>query len=214
MGDVFADRARESLARLQEDERVKSRIRVSADQVFDDFDNFKHVIDSDVDVVLLATPPHFRPQQLAYAVEKGKHVFVEKPVAVDVPGAKEVAESCRTALKKGLSIVSGLCWRYDLGVRETMARMLDGAIGEIVAIESTYNGGSLWHRGDNPQWSRMEYQIRNWLYFTWLSGDHITEQAIHSLDKCAWLHGNAHPSTAIGLGGRQQRTEAKYGNIL
>ncbi|MCA9235084.1 MAG: Gfo/Idh/MocA family oxidoreductase [Planctomycetales bacterium] len=214
VGDAFRDRADDCLGRLQQNEQVSSRVNVSPERVFDDFDNFKHVIDSGVDVVLLTTPPHFRPQHLDYAVQQGKHVFVEKPVAVDVPGAKRVAATCRVAADKGLSIVSGLCWRYDLGVRETMARIADGAIGDIIAIESTYNTNQLWHRGDDPSWSRMEYQLRNWLYYTWLSGDHIAEQAIHSLDKTAWLNGDASPVSAVGLGGRQQRTDPKYGHIF
>jgi predicted dehydrogenase len=172
------------------------------------------VIDCGVDVVLLATPPHFRPEHLRYAVEAGKHVFVEKPVAVDAPGVRHVEESCRMAAAKGLSIVSGLCWRYDLGVRATMQQILEEkSIGDVIAIESSYNAGTLWHRGDNPDWSRMEYQIRNWLYYTWLSGDHIAEQAIHSLDKTAWLLGDIQPTRAMGMGGRQQRTGDKWGHI-
>ncbi|MCA9239318.1 MAG: Gfo/Idh/MocA family oxidoreductase, partial [Planctomycetales bacterium] len=159
------------------------------------------------------TPPHFRPEHLAYAVDKKKHVFVEKPVAVDMVGAASVEQTCDKAAQLGLSIVSGLCWRYDLGVRETIQRIQDGAIGDIVAIESCYNGGTLWHRGDKPDWSRMEYQIRNWLYYTWLSGDIIGEQAVHSLDKTAWLLGDASPTRAMGMGGRQQRTDPKYGNV-
>jgi len=164
--------------------------------------------------VLLATPPHFRPEHLAYAVEKGKHCFVEKPVAVDVPGVKSVMESCRKAKEKNIAVVSGLCWRYDLGVREIMRRILEERVlGDIIAIESSYNANGLWHRGENADWSEMEYQIRNWLYFTWLSGDHILEQAVHSLDKTAWLLGDVQPVKATALGGRQQRTDPKYGNI-
>jgi predicted dehydrogenase len=218
VGDAFADRASQCLARLNEDSELGSRVQVSPERVFpssgNDFDNYRHVIDSGVDVVILATPPHFRPEHLTYAVEQGKHCFVEKPISVDVPGARQVAAACEIARSKGLSIVSGLCWRYDHGVRATMQKIADGAIGDIVAIESKYNAGTLWHRGDQPDWSRMEYQIRNWLYYTWLSGDHITEQAIHSLDKTAWLQGDIHPTSAIGLGGRQQRTDPKYGHIF
>ena len=103
---------------------------------------------------------------------------------------------------------------YHPGVVETVNRIRDGAIGEIISIDSRYNSGTLWHRGDDPAWSRMEYQIRNWLYYTWLSGDHIVEQAIHSLDKTAWLLGDVSPLSATGLGGRQQRTEPNYGHIF
>lgn len=213
IGDTFADRAELCLQTLKETTEVAPRVAVSKESVFDGFDAFKHVIDSGVDVVLLATPPHFRPEHFAYAIEKGKHCFVEKPVAVDVPGVLSVQKTCELAKSKNLAVVSGLCWRYDPGVKETIQRIQDGAIGDIVAIESCYNSGTLWHRGREPEWSDMEYQIRNWLYFTWLSGDHINEQAIHSLDKTGWLTGDTAPKKAMGIGGRQQRTDKKYGNV-
>lgn len=214
VGDAFMDRAKSGLAAIEFSEGVADRVEVDADHTFAGFDAYKQVIDADVDVVLLATPPHFRPDHFEYAVAKDKHVFIEKPVSVDMLGAKRIAATCEIAAQKGLSIVSGLCWRYDLGVNETMKRIADGAIGDIVAIESSYNSETLWHRGDKPEWSRMEYQIRNWLYYTWLSGDIIAEQAIHSLDKTAWLLGDASPSKAMGIGGRQQRTDPKYGHIF
>jgi predicted dehydrogenase len=183
--------------------------------MFSGFDAYKQVVDSGVDVVLLAEPPHFRPQHLAYAIAAGKHAFVEKPIAVDAPGVRSVVESRQLAGRKGLAVVSGLCWRYDPGVQETMRHVIeDRAIGDIVAIRSCYNTGTLWHRGDKPTWSRMEYQIRNWLYHTWLSGDHIVEQAVHSLDKVAWLQGDKSPVRAFGTGGRQQRTGAEFGDIF
>jgi len=214
LGDTFEDRARGSLKGLNRKKQYKGRIKVTDETLFSGFDAYKKVIDS-VDVVLLTTPPHFRPEHLAYAVDKGKHCFVEKPVAVDAPGVRSVIETCKKAKEKNLSVVSGLCWRYDLGVNATMQQVLEEkAIGEIVAVQSSYNAGTLWHRGDKPDWSRMEYQVRNWLYYTWLSGDHIAEQAIHSLDKCAWLMGDTHPISATGIGGRQQRTGAKWGNIF
>lgn len=213
MGDAFIDRAEDCLKSLRDNEQFGDRVTVDADHVFDDFDNYKKVIDA-CDVVILTTPPHFRPQHLKYAVEQGKHVFVEKPIATDAPGVRSVMESCRLAKEKNLSIVSGLCWRYDLGVRETMEKILEyKMIGDIVAIESSYNAGTLWHRGDKKDWSRMEYQMRNWLYYTWLSGDHILEQAIHSIDKTAWLLGDIQPTKAMAMGGRQQRVDPKYGNV-
>lgn len=213
IGDAFLDRAKSGLSAIEFDDSIADRVEVDSDHTFAGFDAYKKVIDSDVDVIILATPPHFRPEQFAYAIEKGKHVFIEKPVSVDMPGAERIAATCEIAAQKGLSVVSGLCWRYDLGVNETMRRIQDGAIGDIVAIESNYNSGTLWHRGDKPDWSRMEYQIRNWLYYTWLSGDIIAEQAIHSLDKTAWLMGDASPVKAMAMGGRQQRTDPKYGHI-
>ncbi|CAN0358371.1 unnamed protein product, partial [Ectocarpus sp. 4 AP-2014] len=210
VGDAFADRAKSGLAAVEFEDTIAERVTVDEDHTFAGFDAYKRVIDSDVDVIILATPPHFRPEQFAYAIEKGKHVFIEKPISVDMPGAERIAATCEIAAQKGLSVVSGLCWRYDLGVNETMRRIQDGAIGDIVAVESNYNSSTLWHRGDKPDWSRMEYQIRNWLYYTWLSGDIIAEQAIHSLDKTAWLMGDASPIKAMGMGGRQQRTDSKY----
>jgi predicted dehydrogenase len=124
-----------------------------------------------------------------------------------------VLKTCEEAKAKGRAIVSGLCWRYDLGVRETIKRIQEGAIGEIVAIQENYLTDTLWHRGRKPEWSEMEYQIRNWLYYTWLSGDHNVEQHIHSLDKALWLMGDKPPVAAVGLGGRQVRTGPEWGNI-
>lgn len=215
LGDAFADVAGSCRRKLQRHKTVGDRVQVDDDHVFAGFDAYQKVIDSDVDVVLLAQPPHFRPESLAYAVEKGKHCFVEKPIAVDAPGVRSVRETCDKAKAKGLAIVSGLCWRYLPAVQETVRRVVeDKAIGDIVSIQSTYNSGTLWHRGDRPTWSRMEYQIRNWLYFHWLSGDIIVEQAVHSLDKASWLQGDVHPIQAFGLGGRQQRTAPIYGNVF
>jgi predicted dehydrogenase len=214
VADTFEDYAKMKLGALRRIEHIKDRVQVPDDHVFVGFDAYKQLIDSDVDVVILATPPHFRPQHLAYAVEKGKHTFVEKPVAVDAPGVRSIIETCKKAKEKNLAVVSGLCWRYHPAVQETMKRIIeDKAIGDIIAIQSCYNAGTLWHRGDKPNWSRMEYQIRNWLYFNWLSGDHICEQAVHSLDKTAWLQGDIQPTKAFGMGGRQQRTGAEYGDI-
>jgi predicted dehydrogenase len=165
-------------------------------------------------VVLMATPPHFRPAHIKYAVEKGKHIFAEKPVAVDAPGVRSVLASCEEAKKKGLSIVSGLCWRYDNAKREVMKRVHDGQIGEIVAMQCSFNTGFLWHRERRPEWSDMEWQLRNWLYFTWLSGDFNVEQHVHSLDKMAWAMKNEYPVRAVGMGGRQVRTDPKFGHIF
>jgi predicted dehydrogenase len=164
--------------------------------------------------VLLCTPPHFRPAHLKAAIDAGKHVFCEKPVAVDAPGVRSCLESGEMAGKKNLNLVSGLCWRYDYGVRATMDKIKSGAIGDIVAIQENYLTGYLWHRGRKPEWSEMEYQMRNWMYFTWLSGDHNVEQHIHSLDKAMWLNDDKPPAACFGLGGRQARTEEQWGNIF
>jgi len=213
VADTFRDQVDLALAELQGTESIRRRVAVTSDQIHVGFDGYRQLIDSDVDVVLLATPPHFRPAHLAYAVEKGKHCFVEKPVAVDVPGVTSVRQTCELARQKKLAIVSGLVFRADPGIAETVKRIQDGAIGEIVAIQACRNGGALWHRGDDPKWSRMEYQVRNWLYYTWLSGDHIVEQAVHSLDKVNWLLDDVSPASAFGMGGRQQRTGKEWGHI-
>ena len=163
--------------------------------------------------MILAEPPHFRPQHLKAAIDAGKHVFCEKPVAVDAPGIRSVLATCEEAKKKNLNVVSGLCWRYDPGVRELMKRVLDGAIGDILTIQETYLTGLLWERPRKADWSEMQFQMRNWYYFTWLSGDHNVEQHIHSLDKAAWAMRDEPPVRAWGLGGRQVRTDAKFGDI-
>jgi predicted dehydrogenase len=214
MGDVFADRLESSLAALQRHDEIKAKVAVDAQHKFTGFDAYKQVIDSGVDVVLLATPPHFRPAHLRYAVEKGKHAFVEKPVAVDAPGVRSVLASAGEAKRKNLAIVSGLCYRYDPAKRETMKRVHDGAIGDIVALHCSYNTGFLWSKDRQPGWTDMEWQLRNWLYFTWLSGDFNVEQHIHSLDKMAWAMKDQYPVKAVGLGGRQVRTDPKFGHIF
>jgi predicted dehydrogenase len=214
MGDTFADRLEGSLKSLKGQKELAERVKVDKDHQFVGFDAFQKVIDSGVDVVLLCTTPHFRPQHLQAAIAANKHVFCEKPVAVDAPGVRSVLATTAEAEKKKLSLVSGLCWRYDTGVRETMKRVLDGAIGDVVAIQETYLTGSLSHRDRLPEWTEMEYQVRNWYYFTWLSGDHNVEQHVHSLDKAMWTMHDEPPVSAWGLGGRQVRTDPKsFGDI-
>lgn len=212
MADVFADVLDGSLKKLKTDRKIADRITVDDGHKFVGFDAYKNVIDS-CDVIVHAAPPGFRPQHVRACVEAGKHVFTEKPVAVDAPGVRAMMESCRMAREKGLNLVSGLCYRYQFAKRETIKRLQDGAIGDIVALQTTYNTGGLWHKGRKDDWTEMEYQIRNWLYFDWLSGDHINEQHIHSLDKIMWLMGDAAPAKCTASGGRAQRTDPKYGNI-
>ena len=211
MADAFRDRLDLSHKNLVNS--FGSKVAVDEDKKFVGFDAYKQLMQSDVDVVLLCTPPHFRPAMLEAAVTADKHIFCEKPVAVDPAGVRKVLQTVQKAKEKNLNVVSGLCWRYDYGVRETMKRIQDGAIGDIVAIQENYLTGGLWHRGRKPEWSEMEYQMRNWLYFTWLSGDHIVEQHIHSLDKALWLNGDKPPVRAFGLGGRQVRSAEKWGHI-
>jgi predicted dehydrogenase len=209
--DLFPDRLTDARKGLQT--QLGQQFRVTDDTAFSGFDGYKRVMDSDVKVVCLCTTPHFRPVQLKAAIDAGKHVFCEKPVAVDAPGVRSVMKTCEEAKQKNLAVVSGLCWRYDLGVKETIKRLQEGAIGDIVSIQENYLTGTLWHRGRKPEWSEMEYQVRNWMYYTWLSGDHNVEQHIHSLDKALWLMGDKPPVAAYGMGGRQVRTGPDWGNI-
>lgn len=213
LGDTFADRLQSSLDNLKQ-QTPAEKIDVPEDRRFVGFDAYQKVIDSGVDVVLLCTPPHFRPEQFRAAVAAGKHVFCEKPVAVDAQGVRSVLATAEEAKKKGLSVVSGLCYRYDLPKRETIKRIHDGEIGEVVAINVNYNTGTLWMHPRKPEWSDMEWQLRNWLYFTWLSGDHNVEQHVHSLDKAAWVMKDEPPVKAFGLGGRQVRVQPEFGQIF
>jgi predicted dehydrogenase len=183
-----------------------NKVDVAADHQYLGFDAGEKLIrESGVDVVILAEPPHFRPQHLKAAIDAGKHVFCEKPVAVDAPGVRSVLATAEEAKKKNLNIVSGLCWRYAPGVQETMKRVLDGAIGDIVSIQETYLADPLSFRPRQPNWTEMEFQMRNWQYFVWLSGDFNNEQHVHSLDKAAWALREATPLRAWGLGGQQVR---------
>jgi len=213
MADAFKDQLDASLSALKGGPSG-SQVDVPADRQYVGFDAYKAVIDQS-DVVLLTTTPHFRPIHLAYAVEKGKHVFMEKPVATDAPGVRAVFAACEEAAKKGLSVASGFCWRSHQPRRESMKRVFDGAIGDIVAVETTYNSNGVWdpRRSREQCASEMEYQLRNWYYYEWLSGDHIVEQAIHGIDTMNWALGDKPPIRCWGSGGRQVRTDPAYGNI-
>lgn len=213
MADAFADRLESSLSELN-GLSVGSRVEVPKDRRYTGFDAYKHVIDQ-VDLVLLTTPPHFRPLHFAYAVEKGIHAFVEKPMAVDGPGLRKFLKACKDSKAKNLSVVNGFCWRYFGPRRETMKMVADGKIGDVIAIETTYNSHGVWE----PRKTRaecdsdMEYQMRNWYYYSWLSGDHILEQAVHGIDTMGWVMGDKPPLRCWGVGGRQSRTDPKYGNV-
>jgi len=213
MGDAFADRLGLSLKSLRGIGRIKDKIDVPAERQFVGFDAFQQVIDSGVDVVLLCTPPHFRPQHLQAAVDAGKHVFAEKPVAVDAPGVRSVLATCEQAKAKGLSVVSGLCLRYSYGFKELIRRVHDGQIGAITSLEANDYRGAIWWKPRKPEWTDMHWQLRNWYYFTWLSGDFNVEQHVHFLDVCAWVMGGRYPVKAVGMGGRQVRRGEQFGNI-
>lgn len=183
------------------------------DRVFAGLDAYKNVVDC-CDLVLLCEAPGFRYRSLAYAVEQGKHVFCEKPVATDMPGIRSVMESSKIAKEKGLTLVSGLCWRYDTNVKEIMQRVCDGQIGEITSARLTYLTGKLWTRPRQEGDTEMMAQVRNWYNYSWLSGDFNIEQHVHTLDKGLWAMGDVLPATCYGLGGRMQRVEQPaYGDI-
>lgn len=211
LADAFGDRLTGTLGRLKK--IAPEQVDVDPSRCFVGFDAYKDVISSGVDVVLLASPPHFRPLHLKACIDAGKHVFAEKPVAVDATGVRSVMASCKLAREKSLNIVSGLCWRYDTVIRETMKRIHDGAIGQAICVQTTRNLGFLWQRPRKPEWTEMEFQMRNWYYFTWLSGDHNVEQQIHGIDKCTWALRDEAPLRAWGTSGRQVRTESKWGDI-
>jgi predicted dehydrogenase len=212
LGDAFADRAEFSLMTLKKQEDIAAKIDVPADRIFAGFDAYKKVIEN-CDVVLLCTPPNFRPLHIRAAIEAGKHVFAEKPVAVDAPGVRSVLESCKLAAEKKLSVVSGLCMRYDTKIRDTIAKVHSGAIGKIIAMQANDYRGPIWSKPRQPGQTDMEYQMRNWYYFTWLSGDFNVEQHVHMLDLCIWAIGDKYPERAIATGGRTQRTAPEFGNI-
>ncbi len=213
MADVFADRIELSLNSLLQKSNAAAKIEVPKERRFSGFNAYQELIASDVDVVLLTTPPHFRPLHLRAAIDAGKHVFCEKPVAVDAPGVREVLETCQRAKEKGLSVVSGLCYRENPGFKEAIDRINNGAIGEVHTLYANDYRGPIWEKPRQPDWTDMHYQMRNWYYYTWLSGDFNVEQHVHFLDVCAWVKGG-YPDRAIGMGGRQVRTEEKYGNIF
>ena len=215
MGDMFQDRLDGSKQRLRE--KLGEKFQVKDDNCFTGFDAYKKVIASDVDLVIFATPPGFRPMHIAAAVDAGKHVVAEKPVAVDAPGVRSVLESAKKFKEKKLGFVAGAQRRHAVEYIETIKRIHDGAIGELVSGNCYWNQKGLWMHPRKSDWSDMEWQLRNWLYFTWLSGDHIVEQHIHQHDVMNWLFSkgdeSGHPVKAYGMGGRQTRTDPAYGHI-
>ena len=214
MGDAFEDRLQLSLKSLNKIEGLESKIDVPPERQFVGFDAYKQVLASGVDVVLLTTPPHFRPLHLQAAVAAGKHVFAEKPCAVDAAGVHSVLRSCEEAKKKNLAVVSGLCLRYHYPYREAVRRIQDGAIGDVRTLLANDYRGPIWVKPRQPEWSDMHWQMQNWYYFTWLSGDFNVEQHVHNLDLCAWAMGDQYPVKAIGMGGREVRKGPEYGNIF
>lgn len=217
VGDAFVDRLESGLEGVTEtltEAKLQDQIQVPKERRFVGIDAIDQVLASGVDVVVLASPPGFRPLQIERAVAKGVHVFAEKPIATDAAGVRRVMAACDVARQKGLSIVSGLCYRYHDGRRAIVQRLQEGGVGEILAIQGNYITGELWSFDRQPQWSELEWQLRNWLYYPWLSGDLIAEQHIHTLDLMAWMKRDVYPIAASSLGGRQKRTAAKFGTVF
>ena len=222
VGDAFPENARGVIDAVKGGLGAKGdRVQVKPENIFDGLDAYQKVIDSGVDLVILATPPGFRPIHFEYAVKAGKHVFMEKPVAVDAPGVRQVIEANKLAREKKLKVGVGLQRHHQAGYLETIKRIKDGAIGDIVAMRAYWNGGGVWDPRKTREQCKteMEYQVLNWYYYNWLSGDHICEQHIHNLDVCNWVAGGkdheaAYPVKANGMGGRQVRTDKKYGEIF
>lgn len=207
VGDVFEERCSSALNALRKSEQFSARVKVTPETTFVGLDAYKKVIDAGVDVVLLATPPAFRPEHFAAAVRAGKHIFCEKPVATDVAGVRLMEEYVRLSKEKGLVVVSGFCWRRDYARRAFYERIHEGAIGEVRAIYATYLTGPV--RPMPPASARpvgmkdLEWQLRNWYNFVWLSGDGLVEQACHSIDKILWALRDRPPAKAVANGGRQ-----------
>ncbi|MHC4646384.1 MAG: Gfo/Idh/MocA family protein [Planctomycetota bacterium] len=218
MGDLFRERIDKSLKKLQKD--VPDKLKVTEETCFTGLDAYLKVLGCDVDMVIMASPPHFRPAQLKAAVEAGKHIFMEKPVAVDPVGVRSVIASSELAEQKGLAIVAGTQRRHQAQYLEVMKRIHNGDIGKIVSAQCYWNQVGLWEKAVAENWrkrtelgwSDMEWQCRTWLFFTWLSGDHIVEQHVHNLDVINWAIGS-HPVQCLGMGGRQVRTGPEFGNI-
>lgn len=200
LGDVFQDKIDACRDLLKKEKNVE----IPDENCFVGFDSYEKVLDSGIDVVLLCTPPHFRPAHVEAAVNARKHIFMEKPVAVDPTGVRKVIAAVKRAQSLKLNIISGTIRRSQKDYMETRRRVLNGEIGDITGAHIIRNGGALWFRSRRPEWSDMEYMLRNWVNFCWLSGDHITEQFIHEIDVMNWYLGK-YPIKASGWGGRQRR---------
>jgi len=214
MADVFPDRIEQSLKYLMRIDAIRHRINVPPERRFVGFDAYQKAIDCGVDMVILTTPPCFRPIHYAAAVKAGKHVYMEKPVAVDAPGVRAVEEANAVAKKNGLKVAVGFQRRHEADCRDALRRVRDGQLGPVRLIRSYYlmdgpMGGAVRQPGE----SEMEYQLRHWLYFTWLSGDHFVEQSVHAVDLANWV-ANAKPLKAQAVGGRQVRVGKGTGQIF
>ena len=211
VADAFEDRARGALQRLKK--QFADKVDVPEERVFSGFDGYRKAIDCGADLVLLVTPPGFRPAQYRAAIEAGKHVFMEKPCCVDAPGFRSLMETNKLADQKNLKVVVGLNIRHMPQFIETARRIHDGAVGKPLFLRAYGNNAGVWVRPRKPDQTEMQYQMRNWYYFVWLSGDLNVEQHVHMLDLANWTMGDQHPVEANGMGGRQVRTGKDFGHI-
>ena len=207
LADLFESQARRTRDSFMKNEKYKDRIKVNDDHLFSGFDCHEKIAKCEADLLLMATAPAFRGRQLMAAIKAGKHVFTEKPVATDVAGCKEVMEASNLAKEKGLAIVAGTQRRHQVGYVETMKRIHDGAIGELVGGQCYWYGEGIWFKGvpQNEKISELEWQCHNWYHFTWLSGDQICEQHIHNIDVMNWCF-NGPPAKFTAVGGRAWRS--------
>lgn len=203
VADAFEQKATSSLRTLG---RYEDKIDVPKERQFVGLDAYKKAIDVDCDLVVIATPPGYKPQQFEYAVNKGRHIFMEKPVASDAPGVRRVLDSVEKSKKKNLMVGIGLQRRHEPRYIETIKRIQDGAIGDVIAQRVYWNGGGIWYRNQKPDQNEMQFQTNNWYHFCWLSGDQICEQHIHNLDVGCWVKG-AYPVECNGMGDHAQRME-------
>ncbi len=212
MGDIAPDQIEKSLEQLRA--AVPEKVKVDDAHKFVGLDAIDKVLAMpELDVVVLTTPPGFRAEHFEKAVKAGKHAFCEKPVAVDAPTYRRFLAAAVESKNKGLGCQSGFCWRSKYSERQTQQRVRDGMIGDVRATYGTYLGNTPWVKPRKEGWTDLEYQLRNWLYFTWLSGDHLVEQAVHTVDKMCWTFNDVNPVSATATGGRQQRVEDEYGHV-
>jgi len=210
MADVFPDKVQSAYRSIKS--QHGDLVDVPPARQFSGLDAYQQVLECDLDLVILATPPGFRPLHFEAAVNAGKHVFMEKPVATDPPGVRRVLAANEEAKKRNLLVAVGLQRHHEKKYQETIQRLWDGAIGDIVCLRVYWNGGGVWVRPRQEDQTELEYQLRNWYYFNWIGGDHIVEQHIHNLDVGNWLMKD-HPAECNGMGGRQVRTGKEYGEI-
>tara|TARA_Y100001970_G_scaffold92223_1_gene116392 strand:+ start:517 stop:1839 length:1323 start_codon:yes stop_codon:yes gene_type:complete len=212
MADVFKDRIEKSLEGIKEYFGDTKKINVNEKNIFIGFDSYIKAIDL-CDVVILTTPPGFRPLHFEYAVQNDKHIFMEKPLATDAPGVRRVLDAARVAKEKKLNVVVGLQRHYENKYINLYNKLKSDAIGKIISGQVYWNDGGVWVNKRKPEQTELEYQMRNWYYFNWICGDHILEQHIHNIDVANWFIGE-YPSTAQGMGGREVRNGKDHGHIF